>query len=235
MAGISRAQDDAAMATDQLQPASVSEQVNKLPAPVRQVRSVMPRVSRPRYVEATARLANFDADADPDGWKVELALFDKHDDLAPPNRAHATFELQPRQPLHDNLGFIDADTKPIRWTKQLEFDEDGIASVKLPLTSRIQSIIATQRRSIFNRRQSTVLPDPSTRAAAHDAVARAGLRSLARSGHQMGIDRLRGQLSRPAWGELKVRVSVPTEGVFTTTIGVQVRPSVLVDTEWPYR
>jgi hypothetical protein len=34
---------------------------------------------------------------------------------------------------------------------------------------------------------------------------------------------------------LRVRISVPTEGVFEAATGVFIRPSVLVDTQWPYR
>ena len=58
--------------------------------------------ARPAYVEVHASLSNFDADADPDGWRVELVLRDRKDRPVV-MRGNANFELMPRVPTADYM------------------------------------------------------------------------------------------------------------------------------------
>lgn len=173
---------------------------------------------RPKYVEVTARLANFDADSDPDGWRAEVALRDAGDNPVS-MRAWASFELMPRIPL-DDFRATDARTLPVRWSIPLRFDPDGIARVKLPLQAALRPMLG---------------PEASARTGSKSlrTVSMGSLFPTAGAEQATRLDEQRVGMSW--WGELKLRVSVPTEGVFETAVPVQVRPSVLVDTQWPYR
>jgi hypothetical protein len=170
--------------------------------------------SRPAYAQLQATLANFDSDAQPDGWRVEITLRDRQDrPLAV--RARATIELMPRVPMADHIRYVDADTAPIRWSMPLEFDQDSVARMKLPLRRSLRPMLgwpsaidppARHRgRNPFGRKRTFVTTD------------------------------LRNLIGTPNVGEMRVRVAVPTEGVFEAVTLVPIRPSVLVDTNWPYR
>ena len=180
---------------------------------------------RPKYAELSAVLANFDADADPDGWRAQVMLRDSHD-RAVVMRAHATFELKSRMPLADFQNFVNTGTQPVRWTMKVDFDSDGVAKFKLPLRNSLKPMFGWSgavhqqsglRSGIYGRQTSN---------------------RLVRRGPSRLSEALRSDwrnLGAPSFGELKVRVSVPTEGVFEAVTTVQIRPSVLVDTQWPYR
>jgi hypothetical protein len=161
--------------------------------------------ARPVYAQLDASLANFDADADPDGWRAEVVLRDQKDRPVV-MRAHATFELMPRVPMAD------------------QFDEDSVARVKLPLRRSLRPMLGWS---------SAVYPPSGIRTRNAGNTAH-GLRTWKRSRTFVTSD-LRTLVGTPASGELRVRVSVPTEGVFAAATGVWIRPSVLVDTKWPYR
>jgi hypothetical protein len=179
--------------------------------------------ARPVYAQLDASLANFDADADPDGWRAEVVLRDQKDRPVV-MRAHATFELMPRVPMADHHRFVDADATPVRWSMPLEFDEDSVARVKLPLRRSLRPMLGWS---------SAVYPPSGIRTRNAGNTAH-GLRTWKRSRTFVTSD-LRTLVGTPASGELRVRVSVPTEGVFAAATGVWIRPSVLVDTKWPYR
>ncbi len=180
------------------------------------------RRTRPVYVELSAFLANFDADADPDGWRARIVLRDRNDQPTV-MRSQATFRLMPRVSTIAADRYLDALQRPIRWSMPLHFDQDGVAQVKLPLRQSLRPMLGWP-----------------------DAVyPQSGLRS-----HNAGLDRsqlYRNRRTRsfvttdlrtvgtPSVGQLSVRVSVPTQGVFDSVVPVQIRPSVLVDTQWPYR
>lgn len=186
-----------------------------------------PRVGRPVYAEASALLSNFDADADPDGWRVQIVLRDKHDQPTSPNRAQAKFQLVPRVAVQDQVGFVDADVAPVSWSKPLQFDADGIASAKLVLRRPIPSVFGAR---------SALFPEPGLRFGVYDSRSRIVHRPLTHADHSRVVaGATRSMLGKPAWGELRIRVSVPSQGLFSTTIPVQLRPSTLVDTNWPYR
>ena len=91
-------------------------------------RSDVGRSRRPAWVELTAQPANFDADAEPDGWRVRLVIRDRSGDPVTP-RARASFELMPRISTINRGHFANAQKRPVRWSKQLPFDDDGNAYV----------------------------------------------------------------------------------------------------------
>ncbi len=179
--------------------------------------------ARPKYVDMVASLANFDADADPDGWRVEVVLLDSQDRPVV-TRAAATFELMPRVPTADHFNYVDAARLPVRWSMNLPFGEDGVARVKLPLREPLRPLFGWP---------SAVFPHKGDRTRRTTSVDRR-ISGTWRS-RSIVTDDWRNQLGRPSMGELRVRVSVPTEGVFKAALVVPIRPSTLVDTYWPYR
>jgi hypothetical protein len=179
---------------------------------------------RPKYAKVLATLANFDSDPDPDGWNVEVALLDANDRLVT-KRAHATFELMPRIPAADYIGYVDAKMSPIRWSAKLKFDEDGIARVQLPMRERLKPLFS---------RHAAFLPDPGLGISVNQSRNVVLRRPLEHNRTAFSRD-WRANLGRPEFGEFKARISVPTEGVFEAVTPAQMRPSVLVDTIWPYR
>ncbi len=160
---------------------------------------------RPVSVDMTSWLANFDADADPDGWRAEIVLRDDHGHPVV-MRAHAKFELIARLPMGDHHHFINAQHKSITWSMPLRLDERGVASVKLPL-----------RRS---------------------QEAKMGWSSSIHSSHSSPFHSVGSHRHRPFTyrvnGIMRVRVSVPTEGVFEAVTPVRLRPSFLIDARRSY-
>jgi len=192
--------------------------------------------TRPVYAEMTAVLANFDRDADPDGWRATVVLRDRHDQ-AVVMRSRARFELWPRQGLADGVAFEDTGDAPLRWHVELRFDQQGVARVKLPLRSAIGGSRAGWT-SRADRRSHTA---GSRSNGHHRQRDRTGWRSRGSQSRtritQRGFQtrELHTALLRPTVGEMRVRVSVPTEGVFAAAWPVDIQPSFLVDTSWPYR
>lgn len=201
----------------------------ELPAPMALVSGgTIPTVrhrghARPRYVELVASLSNFDPDADPDGWRAEIVLRDRNDHPVV-MRANATFELTPRVATADHRRFVNATGKPIRWSMPLEFDGDGVARVKLPLRDSLKPMLGWN---------SAIYPPSGSRLGASRPNVRYSHSRHAR--RSFVTSDLRNLIGTPSTGEMRVRVSVPTEGVFEAAAPVFIRPSVLVDTQWPYR
>lgn len=181
------------------------------------------RENRPAYVEMSAALANFDADADPDGWRANIVLRDRND-AATVMRCRASFELMPRVPTLTGAQYFDGYTAPIRWTMPLEFSDDAIATVKLPLRKSLRPVLGWS---------NAAFPHSGLRSR-HDGIERRKLRLYSRPRSFITSD-LEHAIGMPNQAELRVRVSVPTVGVFESVTPVQLRPSVLVDTSWPYR
>ena len=183
--------------------------------------------SRPKYVQLNASLANFDRDADPDGWLAQVVLLDAKD-RAVTMRAHARFELKVRVSTAEHLRFVNADIPPIRWSMPLEFDEDATARVKLPLRKPLKPVFgwpsALYRPSVDRRARISNNHGNFTRGP--------GGWSRPRTFVTQDLNVLAGV---PSTGQLHVRVSVPTEGIFEAVVPVRLRPSGLVDTRWPYR
>ena len=179
--------------------------------------------SRPNYVELSARLANFDRDAEPDGWLAEVAILDEHDRLVP-MRSRAVFRLMPRIPAQVSGHWLDALPSPLEWSVPLHFNESGTAPVRLPLRASLKPMLGWSETSLIQPRGHV---SRSTRrlSAAYGAVRRRSF-AITDPHRPMGIAQ-RGQLS--------VRVSIPTAGVFEALTTVRIRPQALVDTSWPYR
>ncbi len=179
---------------------------------------------RPVYAELVASLSNFDADADPDGWRAEVVLRDRKDrPLA--MRSQATFELMPRVSTADHHRFVNAaDSAVVRWSIPLEFDADSVARVKLPLRRSLRPMLGWS---------TAIFPQSGLRTTDYGTSVR-GIRTRSRSRTFVTLD-TRALIGTPSTGEMRVRVSVPTEGVFEAVTPVWIRPSVLVDTQWPYR
>ena len=188
---------------------------------------------RPKYVEMHAELANFDADADPDGWRVQIVLLDGNDRPVVA-RSNVVFELMPRVPTPDHYSYVDAARLPVRWSMSLKFDDEGVARLKLPLRESLWPI--------FGWTTSTSPYSVSPFDASDHNISRS--REIPRLGRpihgswrtgSVATRQWRNQLGRPLMGELRARVSVPGQGVFHSVVIVPVRHSTLVDTRWPYR
>ena len=189
--------------------------------------------SRPKYAVVSAQLAQFDADSDPDGWAAKVILFDKRDRIVVPKRANARFELQVRVPTHDFTGYVNANHAPVTWSEPLQFDRNGIAQVRLPLRQPLKPLVgwsADSHPAVGERQQRHRLRSDhfnrSTSGALISRVAATGLAQREGALNAIGLGH---------FAQLKVRVSVPTEGVFDAATAVPLRPSVLVDTRWPYQ
>jgi hypothetical protein len=179
--------------------------------------------ARPAYVDLSAELANFDADPDPEGWRVDVVLRDRKDRPVT-IRSYATFELIPRVSTADHQRFVNGSRNPIRWSMPLEFGDDSVARVKLVL----RQPMATQLG------WSSAIYPPSGMRWRNAGRNVGGLHASSRARTAATSD-LRNLVGTPSSGELRVRVSVPTQGVYEAVTPVWIRPSVLVDTQWPYR
>lgn len=186
--------------------------------------------SRPVSVDLASSLANFDADAGPDGWRARVVLRDI-DANAVVMRASATFTLVPRVPLADHQQFMDADDQSITWSMPLRFDERGAASVTLPLRRSLEPAFGWS---------SAIAPHP------FDSVGSRSRNNGRYRGGNIAVSRVYSGRNRravggisytrldvPSTGVMRVRVSVPTEGVFEAETPVRLRRSNLLSTGWP--
>ncbi|MEO1529623.1 MAG: hypothetical protein AAFX06_29730 [Planctomycetota bacterium] len=204
-------------------------EVHELPKHV--PRSPSPRVGRPKSVGVRASLSNFDADADPDGWMAEVVLLDASGNRVT-RRATARFKLNPRIPTQDYTGYVTAKTTSATWSMNLSFDADGIARVRLPLNHRLRPVFgwrASPHQSVGLEGGSRSVNGGILRSAATRHVIRSGLSPSDLYGASVS------SLGLPSHGVLNLTVSVPTEGVFRASAPIELRPSVLVDTRWPYQ
>ena len=193
---------------------------------------VTPRSARPKYAYVSAQIAQFDADADPDGWLANVMLMDAEDRPVSVPRASAKFELMPRVPTHDFTGYVNANVKPISWTVPLQFSADKVAIARLKLRQPLSPLAGWTSEShpavgaaggFYSSRRGIIRhshPDYRSRTAATDRQYRGG-----------AID----AIGLAGYGQLKVRVSVPGEGTFDAVAPIELRPAVLVDTRWPYQ
>lgn len=190
----------------------------------------VPENQNPKYLEMTAKLSNFDANAEPDGWAVRLVLKDAQDR---PVKTYglAVFEVMtvaglsksPNRSKVPVRSKVPASKRSVRWTRQLHFDADGVADVKLPLRATEQQRLGW--RSSQERTENRV------------AATRATVRgSRTRRYHDtfVTLDAI-DAIGMPNHGVLRARITVPSRGVFEAVAPIGVRASVLVDTQWPYR
>lgn len=187
---------------------------------------------RPKYAFVSAELAQFDSDPDPDGWTATVMLLGKDDAPVRVRRANARFELMPRIPTHDFTGYVDANVKSITWSVPLKFEADGTATSRLKLRTPIRPLAgwpstshpAVGRAGGFYSQRRGIIRHTTPGYDGHTALT--DLQHRGGEGQYIGMAR---------FGELKVRISVPGEGVFDAVAPVSLRPSVLVDTRWPYQ
>ncbi|QDV43349.1 hypothetical protein Enr13x_32050 [Stieleria neptunia] len=190
------------------------------------------RRRRPQSAFVTAEIAQFDSDVDPDGWLASVMLIGSDDQPVVVRRATARFELTPRLPTHDFTGYVDANVKPIQWNVPLKFADDAVATVRLPLRDPIAPLIgwpatshpAVGRAGGFHASRRGIIR--------HTATAFQDRTVLTASPSRQGA---RSVIGMASFGQLKIRVSVPGEGVFDAVTPIALRPSVLVDTRWPYQ
>ncbi len=181
------------------------------------------RESEPAYVEVTARLANFDADADPDGWRPEIVIRDQRDRPIVV-RSQATFTLMPRESTINENQYLDGLPAPVRWSVPLEFDPEKRAQVKLPLRKSLRTMWGWSSAALTET-DGWIRRPPSLR----QHVSLYGRR------RSILITERQPAVGVPPVGQLNVRVAIPTQGAFAATTPVQIRPPALVDTTWPYR
>jgi hypothetical protein len=179
--------------------------------------------AEPAYVELMARLANFDADADPDGWRAEIVIRDRLDRPLV-LRSRATLTLMPRESTINDNQYLNALPTPVRWSVPLEFDSEARARVKLPLRRSLRPMWGWSPTGL-TQPGAWIRRPPSRR------------RQISPDGRRRSffITELRPAVGVPPIGQLNVRVAIPTHGVFAATTPVQIRPPALVDTTWPYR
>ncbi len=191
---------------------------------------------RPQYVELASGLANFNADPEPDGWRAEVVLRDSQDQPVT-TEAMATFELMPRVPPYDLRSIdhhrasdpsqsLDARAFPIRWSLPLHFDADGVARLKLRLRPGVRELLGWDSPSGAS--------SPYGDSAGRRLGASSGPR-VWKPGRTFVTVNTNYLIAMPSLGVLRLRVTVPNAGVLETAAAVQIRPSVLVDTQWPYR
>lgn len=197
---------------------------------------------------AEAWLSNFDADAQFDGWKARLALFDKNDQLVTA-RGHVTITLAPNLIGSDGHAYRVSDLPIQRWSKKLKFDSNGLMTVRLPASAGLKPILDGRRRvgrdrfivpggSSFVPTASRPFVDASSRDMYGRTAASRYWRDQAdwsyRNRHRNPDrkDVYRDDRSRdlifPPYGHLTIRVSVPEQGVFSAETDVRTRPSVKV-------
>ena len=186
--------------------------------------------SRPQSAQLSADLANFDSDADPDGWRAQVILRDRNDRPVIA-KARAEFQLSPRIPTAGLQSYVDANIQPLTWRQEVRFDDDSVAHFRLPLRQPLQRLFGSY---------SSIYPRSGLGVGFRGNLSSGRFNSAYRGTGSQYLqtvvtgDRLN-QLGRPEFGELRVKVSVPGEGVFRAVTVVPIRPPVLVDTHWPYR
>ncbi len=96
---------------------------------------------RPAYVSLRADLAQWDRDADPDGWIATVQIWTAEGKSLSASDFRSTplasFTLMPRRPLHERVGYRTPVASPEIWTAKIKLDENGIATVRLPLRHRL--------------------------------------------------------------------------------------------------
>ncbi len=137
-------------------------------------------------VDVVAHLANLDRDAGTDGWIAHIILRNA-DGVPMIARANATITVIPGWLATDGISFVSSSTVATRYSENLSFDESGIAHVCIQDRSTNEN-----RESLYDERHSFRAPK------VYDS---------------------RGRNLYPSFGPhvfavLKVRVSVPTQGVF---------------------
>ena len=194
-----------------------------------------------KFVEVSGAVANWDADSDPDGWDATVVVRNANDQIIRP-KGRVEFELMPRYAAQDYQSFRDARRTPIRWAKDdLRYSGDGASYAHLELRSDLKPVFGWDgaeirqtgsRSTIVNDRARPLANRLSGKSQTGGRLTGGGIPR--RAGSTIGGN-WRDSIPLPRYGELRVKVSIPGQGVFKATSEVEIRPSILVDTKWPYR
>ncbi len=209
------------------------------PGPIADQMNVDQSVLGPAYVQLFAELSNFDRDADPDGWHASVVV--RSDDgsvLDVPGRA--TFEiLEQSQRYHSHR--YQGDTtrtriskasslvrfRPLaRWSVPLQFDEQGVAAVKLPASLVVKRKLGWDSVAVIHT---------GTRIAASHEWHRWN-RVRDDPGHRNFITQnVRDRIDFPWVGWLRVRLAIPGQRPLEAVAPIDIRPALLVDMPGRYR
>lgn len=207
-----------------------------------------------------ADLANFDSDADPDGWVAQVRLAGV-DLAAVTSMAQARFELTPRIALADANQFTASDHRVIRWNKSLRFSSDGVATTELKLNQPIDPLLGVPARIASTRSTGRRSGRPGRSGSVSRRSSSIGYGAITSSARTFGNPTLPGGLGRndrgnrirltrqrmsagttwfdqvnlPSQAVLRVRVSIAGLGVRDATTVVRLRPTPWNDNQWPYR
>jgi hypothetical protein len=176
----------------------------------------------PTHAVLNAVLGNWDSDLQPDGWEAQVQLLDKSGSPVVPSQAYAVFELRLLTPSHDRNAFEEVLSKPIRWSMKLEFDVRGLSTVQLPLRTRLPSGPgggSVHRRLTSHRNPRFEMAEQSGRYVGLANSRSRGVQSQA--------------IANPAWGVIRVRVSVPSVAVLEAIDAVATDELGLTNTAWP--
>lgn len=169
------------------------------------------RSARPVYASVAAAMANFDADVAADGWRADVMIFDDRNRPLRLDRGHAWFLLETR-----------LSASPIRWSMPLRFDDQGVASFRLPLPWSVAESISS---NVYSGRSLG------------DSASWGGGSGSERFRHRhFAVDALESRLL--GWPEdrgfgpdrLTVRVSTRAAGVLSATTFMHVDAAAFLDT-----
>ncbi|MEM9586417.1 MAG: hypothetical protein AAGA03_03980 [Planctomycetota bacterium] len=185
-------------------------------------RSPVPGTSSSRAQSAgvTAWLANLDADDQPDGWRAQVVLVDRNDRIVRP-RGHVTIEMFPGVKTFGRMRHLGQAQRVGRWRMPLVYDENGVVNLRLPLRQSLQPLMSRDTVAF-----------PRTVASSRGIWVYREQRGDNRSRYVHSSATDLDKAGMPTWGRMKVRVSVPGQGVFAATTQVRMREPVLVDTQW---
>lgn len=179
--------------------------------------SVSPRTGRPTMVDFSAHLANFDRDADTDGWLATIVLRDASGQHASGQhasgqmvtaRAYATFELKVGRFAVDEVTFVAGEHVVHRWSKSLMFDDDGVARVRLEQRGATKS-----KHELTMDRSTSLVTQPMYNMGSRFPIQRLSYADRFRYTPTNGLIGPDTPFT-PVFGALQVRVSVPTQGTF---------------------
>jgi len=194
------------------------------------------------YVQLQARLSNFDADADPDGWQAAVVLRNR-DGLPLALPARATFEIleyarssdQPFSGQRVSAGQrVTRSIPSTRWTVPLLFDQQRVATVTLPAPRSIQHSFGWDSIGARQVGQERARENIAGR---YDRFSSERMSRLSRpryNQHFLTLE-LSDAIDFPEVGWLRVRVSIPGQQALEATAPIELRPPVLVDITGGYR
>ena len=184
------------------------------------------------YVQLYAELANFDRDADADGWRATLAI-QQPDGVLVEAAGRATFEIlefsQSRHRHATRRAYVDS--RPLaRWSVPLNFDAQGMSRVTLPASSTVRRRLGWNGASSIH--QGTRV---ATRSAFGNRINHRWSGRAANDYRRFVTHDLRDRIDYPIRGWLRVRVTMPGQPPLEAIAPIDTRPAFLVDIPTRYR